>query len=113
MPATLDMHKGVITLRGELTLTTVKELWENSRSFFDGQKTPLKIDLTQITQSDSAGVALLIAWVRLAHQQKREIFLISLPKQMQAIIRVSGLENLLPVVVSPSQNREQLADLQI
>jgi phospholipid transport system transporter-binding protein len=93
---TKSMAEGTLSLSGKLTLDTVKHLWEQGKSLFDQMQSPIRLEMQNVTQSDSAGVALLIAWVRYLRQQKKEILLVHPSQQMQAIVRVSGLTNLLP-----------------
>lgn len=101
MKATLTLQavENTLAVLGELTFATVTDLWQQSQSLFNSEQSPILLDLKNVTQSDSAGVALLIAWVRDFKQQDREIFLVNPPEQMQAIIRISGLHNVLPFVL--------------
>lgn len=97
MTTTIQHSNDTLLPKGKLTLGNVASLWASSKPLFDITPTPIKLDLKAVTQSDSAGVALLIAWVRYARQQDKEIHLMHLPEQMRAIIKVSGLSNLLPI----------------
>ncbi len=90
--------EGITKVSGALTFATVNQLWQQSQSVFtrnSAQK--ISFDLEAVTQSDSAGVALLLAWIRAAHTKQKQIIFLSLPIQMQAIIKVSGLEGILEV----------------
>lgn len=91
--------EGTFSLTGDLTLETVTDLWDQSQSLFNKSKSPIWLELESVMQSDSAGIALLIAWARQMRQQKKEFFLTHPPEQMQAIARVSGLTNLLPFIL--------------
>jgi len=94
---TTQSATGIMSLRGDLTLTTVADLWIRSQPLFAQAKSPIQLDLQNVVQSDSAGVALLIAWIRHLRQERKELLLLNLPAQMQAIIQVSGLSRLLPI----------------
>ena len=87
-----------LIITDEMTVNTVAGLWQSSQDYFKNRTLILKIDLAKVPHSDSAGVALLIAWTRLSHEQNKTLEVINLPEQMQAIIKVSGLENLLPII---------------
>lgn len=90
---------GILLVSGALNYAAIKPaVWEHSRTLLAAASSPIQIDLRDITHSDSTGVALLISWVRYARKQQKEIQLTHLPEQMRAIIRVSGLEKLLPLV---------------
>lgn len=87
--------QGAIQVKGEITLDTTAALWQQSQSLFATLPNAVHVDLQEVTHSDSAGVALLTAWLRLARNQNKEIFFSHMPEQMQAIVRVSGLEKIL------------------
>ncbi len=55
------------------------------------------VDLREVERSDSAGVALLVAWMRSARQAQRDIRFLNMPSQMLNIARVSGLDAILPL----------------
>lgn len=83
-------------LEGTLSYHTVTyQFWETSKALLMSEPAPIHIDLKNVAQSDSTGVALLIAWRRWAQQQKKEISFLHVSDQMRAIMRVSGLEKLL------------------
>ncbi len=86
-----------IKISGALIFATVSSLWEQSKKLFTTPAKQLFFDFDAVTQSDSAGVALLLAWIRIARVQQKEISFLSLPEQMRAIARVSGLEAILPI----------------
>lgn len=56
---------------------------------------PVHIDLQGVTQSDSVGIALLIAWTYMARKQKKDIYFLHISEQMHRIMRVSDIEKLL------------------
>lgn len=87
-----------LLLKGDLTLQNVTTLWHESKILFDRAQSPVHLELKDVTQSDSAGIALLIAWVRTLRQQKKEIYLKNPSPQMQAIAEISGLTHLLPFI---------------
>ena len=53
------------------------------------------IDLAKIHTVDSAGVAVLLAWLRYATQQKKILSLENLPAKLKGMIQLSNLENVL------------------
>ncbi|OOZ40916.1 hypothetical protein BOW53_05890 [Solemya pervernicosa gill symbiont] len=55
------------------------------------------VDLREVEKADSAGLALLIDWMRQAKQHEHEIEYVNIPQQMMAIARVSGLDKVLPL----------------
>lgn len=94
MPARLERNgDGHIAVHGELDFDSVAALWEESRPLFEAQP-PREIDLGGVERSNSAGVALLVEWLRLARQREQELCFVNVPAQMMSIIRVAALEDL-------------------
>lgn len=89
-----DQGGGRFAVAGELNAATVPELWEESTALFH-QRPPLSIDLGSVSRSDSAGVALLVEWLRLARSRGADLQFHHIPPQMQAIIQIADLEELL------------------
>jgi phospholipid transport system transporter-binding protein len=87
---------GLFLLDGELNFDTVPSVWLRSLELF-ADTADLAVDLGGVTRSDSAGLALLIEWLRFARQQHKPIRFQNLPGQMRALIEVSGLEQVLPL----------------
>lgn len=89
---------GGIAIIGELNHQTVPALLKSSGTLFDtgnGQRGDLDIDLTAVSRSDSAGVALLIEWLRRAKKSQRQIRFNNMPKQMHEIAKVTGVDKML------------------
>lgn len=53
------------------------------------------LDLGSVSYSNSAGIALLLGWLRLAREYKKNLEILPLPQNIQALVKVSGLEGLL------------------
>lgn len=80
---------------GELSLHTVSELMERGAEIMESEARSLDLDLREVTRTDSAGLALLIEWMRAAHRRHRNIVFRNVPAQMLAIARISGVQNVL------------------
>ncbi len=81
-------------LSGPLCFDSVTLLWKTSLEMIDGES-PLIMDLGDVTLSDSAALALLLAWAREARRRKLEIQFKNAPEQMRAVANASGLSRLL------------------
>lgn len=79
---------------GPLTFDSVPVLYAASRSWF-AAKQGMTIDLAQVSAADSAGLALLIEWLRSAHHAGASLRFVNIPSQMQELIRVNGLQDTL------------------
>ena len=86
-------------LSGALSFDTVPGLWQQSQAALKDKASSVVFDLAGVTQSDSSGVALLIAWTRSIRRQSRTIHFMHLPKQMLAIIQLAGLKNIVPIKI--------------
>jgi phospholipid transport system transporter-binding protein len=96
--ATIHGEGGHFQVSGELSFDTVNALLAESQSTIFAQSTPLfELDLGAVRRADSAGLALLIQWMRMAHAKNCEIRFHNLPQQLLAIARAGELEPLLPV----------------
>jgi phospholipid transport system transporter-binding protein len=92
----LDTKSNAILVSGELTFATVKDVLGEVQSLVTSLPA-LDIDLADVTRSDSAGLALLVHWMRIAKKANKQIVFHHLPGQMLAIASASGLDELLPV----------------
>ena len=82
------------TVSGALTFDTVPVLYRTSDSWFAGDN-EIVIDLAQVTRADSAGLALMVEWLRRAQAVGRRLRFANIPAQMQTLIRVNGLQDAL------------------
>lgn len=81
-------------LEGELGFTTVPALLSHSGMDISG--TPdLEVDLRGVTRADSAGLALLVEWLRESEQAGQRIAFVNVPSQLLSIARVCGLDEIL------------------
>ncbi len=85
---------GQYALVGELSFASVPGLVGLGVSLFDGVDAA-SLDLSQVDRSDSAGLALLVSWVRLARQQGKQLSLVQIPPQLLGMARVSGVDHIL------------------
>ncbi|MEM1174453.1 MAG: STAS domain-containing protein [Pseudomonadota bacterium] len=89
-----DKGEGRFALTGDMTFSTVERILEESESQF-GQHTRLEVDLSGITRSDSAGLALLLEWITWANHTVREIRFTEMPERVLAIARTTEVDALL------------------
>lgn len=96
-PSRLDLDSGRLVVRGEMGFASVMPLLEQTRQLFAQGSGVLEIDLAEVGRVDSAGLALMIEWMRMARQQGRELYFLHMPSQLQAIAGASDLDGILPV----------------
>lgn len=87
---------GKFLIKGDLDFQTVPRVWRASQSLFANSQS-LRIDLSGVESSNSAGLALLIEWMRFAESSNRSIEFQNLPEQMKQVAQLCGIEEKLPV----------------
>jgi phospholipid transport system transporter-binding protein len=85
---------GRFRISGVLDASTAREVLEQSESSF-AQSKEIDVDLGGVGESDSAGLALLIEWLRIARQGGRAIRFANVPAQIEALARISEVEDLI------------------
>ena len=81
-------------LSGELSFRTVPGLLRQGRGRFEGASR-FQLDLSGVTRTDSAGLALLLEWLQACRRRQQDLLLLDLPESLAAIARVSNLDRLL------------------
>lgn len=89
-----DLGDGHFAVTGEMTFDTAEKLLRLSEEPFE-EHTQLEIDLSGVTDSDSAGLALLLEWVTWANHSVREIRFTGVPDKIRAIAKTTEVEGLL------------------
>lgn len=94
-PRIEETGHGSWMLAGELSFSTVPALMDGM-DIKSADRNCISIDLGGVTRSDSAGLALLVEWLRESERLGKTITFLNMPVQMQSIARVCGLEGILP-----------------
>jgi phospholipid transport system transporter-binding protein len=81
-------------VHGAMTFDSVTDLWRQSAEMFADQ-TVLQIDLAQVTHTDSAGLALLVEWLREASRRGARVEFLNLPAQLLALAGAANFEHVL------------------
>ena len=89
-----SLGAGRFRISGVLDASTAREMLEESEARF-AQCKDLDVDLGGVGESDSAGLALLIEWLRVARQSQKEIRFANVPAQIEALARISEVEDLI------------------
>lgn len=56
---------------------------------------PILIDLSEVLEADSSGLAVLLDWLRTAEQQGRSVQVCDVPQGLRALAELYGIEALL------------------
>jgi phospholipid transport system transporter-binding protein len=89
-----SLGDGRFRVAGILDSDTVTELLEQSVRVFASAPSVV-VDLSLVTGSDSAGMALLIEWIRMTRAAGRKIHFDNVPQQIMALARISEVDDLL------------------
>jgi phospholipid transport system transporter-binding protein len=82
---------------GPLTFDTVTAVWPQGVAALRGKGT-VSIDLSAVSRTDSAGLALLIEWLRTARASGARLLLREPPPQMVQLAEACHLDTLLKSV---------------
>ena len=83
-----------LVLSGPVTLSNVAALLdEGRRHLAEGVQT---IDLAEVSEMDSALLALLLAWLRDAKARDKPVVFANLPESLRTIAKLYGVDALLP-----------------
>jgi phospholipid transport system transporter-binding protein len=87
---------GRFRVSGVLDASTAAGVLEESEPrFAQTQESQIQMDLGGVGDSDSAGLALLIEWMRMAKQAGKQIHFANVPAQIEALARISEVEDLI------------------
>lgn len=89
-----DKGEGRFAINGEMTFDTAERILRDSEEPFE-EHTQLEVDLSGVTATDSAGLALLLEWVTWANHTVREVRFTGLPERVMAIAKTTEVEGLL------------------
>ena len=88
-----------MVVSGALTLANVAAtLREGNAAIGEGVRT---VDLGEVGELDSSALALLLAWMREAKRQDRNLAFANLPVGLTTIARLYGVAELLPAASKP------------
>ncbi|WP_198244775.1 STAS domain-containing protein [methane-oxidizing endosymbiont of Gigantopelta aegis] len=88
----LKQDSGEYKLHGELTFNRIDK---NTARLLQNltQTKHLVIDLSPVKRADSAGLALLIEWIKQSVRHQQKICFKNIPEQLTALAALSGFDN--------------------
>lgn len=87
-----EQSPGYYTLKGSLTFASIDKHTPQSFKFLRGVDS-MCIDLSQLEASDSAGLALMIEWIRQSRMNRVKLSFRNIPTQLMALAKISGLDD--------------------
>ncbi|BCB25526.1 hypothetical protein SKTS_04120 [Sulfurimicrobium lacus] len=91
----IELGGGAIHFSGPLTMVTVNEALRESTALF-AEEGPWVLDFSGVGEVDSAAVSLLLEWARQSARSGRKLRISHLPENLQSLVKVYGVEDLLP-----------------
>lgn len=89
---TRDVDSTALSVRGPMTFATVAALWQQASTML--QATPAaSIDLAGVTESDSAGLALVLALLAEGRARQPACTVANVPADLHALARVSDADH--------------------
>jgi len=78
-------------IHGELTFASIHGELVESPPFLRGGK-DIILDLAQVTNTDSAGLALMIEWIKITRHYRAQLHFKNVPQQLLNLAKLSGLD---------------------
>ena len=101
--AVVEVALGQLKVSGALTFATVLEVRKQGEALIVKGPDVISIDFSDVGQSGSPAVSLMMCWLRVANESKRQISYTGVPDLLQGIIDVSGLGELLSLINNQSK----------
>lgn len=91
-------------LSGILDFDNVSGVLQEASEIINRSTAEVKFDFSGISQSNSAGLALLTALLRHAHETNKNILFLHLPAKLLAAAKISDLDTILPCTPTTSES---------
>ena len=78
-------------INGDLTFATIDKQTLKSFSFLKTAK-EITIDLSGVTNTDSAGLALMIEWIKYSRHNRTHLVFKNIPEQLLNLAKLSGFD---------------------
>ncbi len=82
---------GHFIIDGDLTFATIDKQTLSSISFLKSAK-EITIDLSRVSCTDSAGLALMIEWIKYSRHNRTQLHFKNIPEQLLNLAKLSGLD---------------------
>jgi phospholipid transport system transporter-binding protein len=89
--AIIDQGSGLFIVDGDLTFATIDKKIVKSFEFLKMTK-KVTIDLSRVNCTDSAGLALMIEWIKYTRQNKVQLHFKNIPEQLRNLAKLSGFD---------------------
>jgi len=87
----IEREKGQFYIEGELSFLSLNKKLVNSFKFLNSASV-VTIDMSQVKTADSAGLALMVEWLKDSQLYKTQLLFDNVPRQLQVLAKLSGLD---------------------
>ena len=87
----IDQGGGHFSIDGDLTFATIDKQTVKSLAFLTTSK-HITIDLGHVSCTDSAGLALMIEWIKYTRSHRTQIAFKYIPEQLLKLAKLSGFD---------------------
>ncbi len=87
----LELSFGQFAIQGDLTFASINKKVLKSVAFLTYSR-DITLDLIDVSSADSAGLALLIEWIRYTRQHRIQLRFKNIPKQLLSLAKLSSLD---------------------
>ena len=87
----IDQGGGHFSIDGDLTFATIDKQTVKSLAFLTTSK-HITIDLGHVSCTDSAGLAVMIEWIKYTRSHRTQIAFKNIPEQLLKLAKLSGFD---------------------
>lgn len=88
----VEQSPGYFTVEGNLTFASIDKQTLKSFKFLKGIDR-ICIDLAKVETTDSAGLALMLEWIKHSRMIRAQLSFKNIPEQLMALAKLSGLDS--------------------
>lgn len=88
----IEQTNGNFLVKGDLTFFNLNKKTIPSMEFLNSAKI-INIDLIKVNSADSAGLALMIEWIKHSKLYETKLSFKNIPHQLITLVKLCGLEN--------------------
>ena len=89
----IDQGSGRLTVDSDLTFQSIDGQYVKSLAYFKAGKEVI-IDFSPVTNADSAGLALIIEWIKYSRSKRIPLRFKNIPDQLFNLAKLSGFDQL-------------------
>lgn len=87
----IDQGSGHFIVDGDLTFASIDQNTVKSFAFLKSAK-EVNIDLSKVINTDSAGLALMIEWIKFCRHNRVQLSFKNIPEQLLNLAKLSGFD---------------------